>query len=101
MRGVVTRFLNLEVLSIHPFAYWALALVWLILLVAFVSSIRSQEIPATAKAIWIFLVLFVPIFGLAAYCIWCLIRADWSFLKPLFQTRSQSVKAIVGSDSKK
>lgn len=83
MLQVVIRFLTFDVISEHPAIYWGLAGVWLILLVAAVSSLRSLEISSGAKAAWMLLILLLPVFGLGIYAIRCLIMGDWSFLKPV------------------
>jgi len=83
MLQVVIRFLTLNVISEHPAVYWGLATVWLILLVAAVSSLRSLEISFGAKAAWMLLILFLPVFGLGIYALRCQIKGDWSFLKPV------------------
>jgi len=82
MLQVVIRFLTFDVLSEHPAVYWGLAGVWLMLLTAAVSSLRSLDISFGAKAAWVLLILFVPVLGLGVYALRCLIRGDWSFLKP-------------------
>lgn len=84
MLQVVIRFLTFDVVSEHPAVYWGLAAVWLILLAAAVSSIRSLEISFGAKVGWGLLILLVPVFGLGIYGLRCLILGDWSFLKPFF-----------------
>lgn len=83
MLQVILRFLTFNVVSEHPAVYWGLLVVWLMLLTAAISSIRSLEISTGAKVFWIALILAVPIFGLGIYALRCLLSADWSFLKPL------------------
>ena len=95
MRGVITRFLNLQVMNFHPAVYWGLLIIWVILLVAAFSSLREIEMSLGAKIAWFLVILFVPIIGLALYAVRCLIRSDWTFLKPLLQSRSQAVKAVI------
>ncbi len=84
MLQVVIRFLTFDVVSTHPAVYWGLAGVWLILIVAAISSLRSLEIPTGAKVAWFLLILCVPLFGLGIYALRCLLKGDWSFLKPFF-----------------
>lgn len=95
MRAVIINFLSLNVLNTHPAVYWALAAVWISLCVSAFHSLRSQETSAGSRAVWMGVILFLPILGLAAYSVFCLIKADWGFLKPLFQSRSEAVRAVV------
>lgn len=83
MLQIVFRFLTFNVVSEHWAVYWGLLAVWIILLVAAFSSIRSLEISLGAKIGWILVTLFIPIAGLGIYALRCLISADWSFLKPI------------------
>ncbi len=83
MLQVVTRFLTLNVITEHPVVYWGLSVVWLILLIAAFSSLRSLEIPLGGKFVWFFVIFFLPPLGLGFYALRCLIKGDWSFLKPL------------------
>jgi hypothetical protein len=84
MLQVAIRFLTFDVISEHPVVYWGLAVVWLILLLAAVSSLRSLEISFGAKTAWMLLILLVPLVGLGIYALRCLFLGDWSFLKPFF-----------------
>lgn len=84
MLQVLIRFLTFNVISEHPAVYWGLALVWVVLLFAALSSVRSLSIPAGAKAGWFALILLLPLAGLGLYALRCLVRADWSFFKPFF-----------------
>lgn len=84
MSQIVLRFFTFEVISEHPAAYWGLAVVWLLLLIASLSSLRSLEISLVAKIVWFLLIFFVPLAGLFVYALRCFVKGDWSFLKPLF-----------------
>lgn len=87
MRDIVTRFLQLEIINLHPMVYWGLALVWLLLLVSALMSVRSLAISTGAKLAWSLVLIAVPVLGLAAYAVRCLLRGNWQALKPLFQSR--------------
>ena len=84
MLQVIIRFFTFEVISEHPGVYWGLSGVWLLLLAAAVSSLRSLEISFGAKVAWMLLILLVPVVGLGIYAFRCLVLGDWSFLKPFF-----------------
>lgn len=83
MLTVILRFLTFNVVSEHWAVYWGLLAVWIILLIAAFSSVRSLEISGIAKALWILFILLVPLFGLVIYALRCLVKGDWAFLKPL------------------
>jgi len=83
MSEVIIRFLTLEAITVHPMVYAGLGAVWLIVLVATFLSIFSQPISGGWKVLWLVVVLILPILGVACYALRCLVRGDWSFLKPL------------------
>lgn len=83
MLPVVVRFLTLNVVSEHPAVYWGLLAVWLLLLVASISSVRSLEISISAKVTWLLIIVLIPIFGLGVYALRCFVKGNWSFLKPV------------------
>lgn len=83
MRGVFIRFLKQDILSEHPMVYWGVVVIWLLLLIAALASLRTQSFGIGVKIVWILFLLGVPVIGLACYCLFCLIRGDWSLIKPL------------------
>jgi hypothetical protein len=87
MRAIVTHFLRLEILNLHPMVYWGMAGVWVLLLFSAFASVRSLSISTGAKIAWSLVILVLPIFGLSAYAIRCLFRSNWHALKPWFQSR--------------
>ena len=98
MVEVVVRFLNRDVMNFHPAIPWGIVGVWILLLVSFVSSIRSQEkMTLGAKWTWFLLVFLLPILGLFLYSVRCLFKGDWSFLKPLMQSKSQAVRSVTNT----
>lgn len=80
MRDTITNFLKMDVQTSIGLVYWGLALVWLIVLIAGISSIVTRPIGVAAKVVWILLVTGVPLVGMTFYCIYSLFRADYSFL---------------------
>jgi len=93
MLQVLIRFLTFNVMSEHPAVYWGLAAVWLILLLASVSSLRSQPLSMGAKLAWFALILFLPLIGLGIYALRCLFTAEWSFFKP-FLAPQKTLKKV-------
>lgn len=84
MLQIVIRFLTFEVINVHPAVYWGLLSIWVMLLIAAASSLRGLEISSRAKTGWILLILLIPVFGMGIYTLRCLVKNDWSFLKPFF-----------------
>lgn len=89
MLRVLIKFLTLQVENVHPFSYLGVAVVWILLLVSSISSLRSIEVSKPEKIAWFALILFLPILGLALYCLRCLSLADWSFLSPILSKPKQ------------
>lgn len=87
MRNIIINFLSLEVRSIHPAVYWGLAIIWVLVLVSALISVRSLPASGLVKVVWFILILAVPILGLGIYALYCLFSANWEMLKPLFQNR--------------
>ena len=93
MLQVLIRFFTFNVMSEHPAVYWGLAAVWLILLLASVSSLRSQPLSKGAKLAWFALILFLPLIGLGIYALRCLLKAEWTFMKP-FLAPQKTLKQV-------
>lgn len=93
MRDLIFRFLQLEVINYHPIIPWGILIVYGFVLVSALSSLRSLLISRRSFWGWGILIVCVPFLGVAAYSIRCLFRSDWSFLKPLTQSRSEAVRA--------
>lgn len=83
MSDVLTRFFALEALNVIPEVYVALAGIWLWILIVNFFSIASQEIPSWAKLFWLLVVTALPVVGVFLYCLYCLSRADYSYLHQL------------------
>jgi hypothetical protein len=97
MRGIIIRFFTMDILNDHPAVYWGLALIWVILLVAAISSLRSLHVSGKVKAFWLAIILLIPIVGMALYSIRCLIKADWSGLKPFLLPQNRGVRSFLSS----
>jgi hypothetical protein len=87
MRSIVTNFIQFNIQSMHDAVYWGVAAVWVMLLVSAFMSLRSLSIPFWAKFLWLIIIVTLPIIGLAIYTLFCLIKADWNFITPIFQSR--------------
>lgn len=99
MQEIVTRMLALDAQAYHPLFPVIIGSVWLILLIATFSSLKSLKISIMAKIIWFTIVLALPIVGLALYCLWCILRSDWSFLKPMVAAKNTISKGTATKQS--
>lgn len=97
MRDAIMRFLAINPLNDHPMIYWGMIVVWLVLVLTCFFSIRSLRIGLGARWAWFSLVLCVPVLGMFIYLVWCLIKADYSFLKFILGPPSRAKQALAGS----
>ena len=79
MRTVIQRFLSFQAENVAPEIYWALGLVYFLLLaVSLASVVRSGF---RGKLAWALLISFIPFLGMYTYALYALARADYAFLK--------------------
>lgn len=90
MRSIVIHFLQFEVLNMHPMIYWVMALIYFMVLVSALLSLRSLAMPLGTKLSWFLVILVIPILGLAIYALRCLFKGNWSAFRFLFQSRKLS-----------
>ena len=83
MREILIRFLSFEALNLIPEIYFALAAIWILIVATTLASIFSQQIHLTAKLFWVAMVVALPIGGAFFYTIFCLFRADYSYLQQM------------------
>jgi apolipoprotein N-acyltransferase len=81
MKEIFFRFITIHPMNDHPILGWALGVIWLVMVANCVASIRQQPIEIRSRLMWMLIVALVPIFGMAAYLGYCLLKADYSFLK--------------------
>ncbi|MBL9177768.1 MAG: PLDc_N domain-containing protein [Verrucomicrobiaceae bacterium] len=81
MRDTLFRFFTIHPLNDHEIISWAMGLVWLALVLNCLASLKHRDISSRARLIWVAIVVVVPILGMAAYLLFCLVTADYSFLK--------------------
>lgn len=81
MRGVITRFFKFDALNAIPEVYTYALVIYVALIIITWFSIRSMELHWLSKFAWFVVVTFVPIIGPAVYCVYCLFKADYSYLK--------------------
>ncbi|MGV3659653.1 MAG: PLD nuclease N-terminal domain-containing protein [Prosthecobacter sp.] len=81
MRDTILRFFLIQPLNSHPMVLWGLAAVWLVLIFNCVHSLRQQAMSLPARWAWLLVIILVPIAGMAAYLVYCLTKADYSFMK--------------------
>lgn len=81
LRATIIRFLSFDAHNVTPQVYVAMAVIYLALLVVTLLSIRKHGFSAKGRATWMLVVVLVPIFGIAAYCVSCLMKADITFMQ--------------------
>ena len=81
MKEIFFRFITIHPLNDHPILGWALGFIWLVMVGNCVASIRQQPMEIRTRLIWMLVVTFVPIFGVLAYLGYCLLKADYGFIK--------------------
>ncbi len=94
MLQVLTNLLTLKALSTPVEVYAGLALVWLLMLAAGLASVAGRSWPLMLKLFWFAVLIFLPVAGMALYCLCCLCLADYSFLRVLGLGRSHTRRLI-------
>jgi len=83
MRDVITRFFTLEALNVTPEVYVGLLGLWVLVTLIGLASALSQPIHPAGRLFWALVIIALPLLGLAVYCLFCLTRADYTFVKRL------------------
>lgn len=78
MRTVITRFFTFNAENSAPEVYGVLATVYLILFGLALSSLVKSD--CRNKLAWFLFLTLIPVLGMYAYSLWCLAKADYSFL---------------------
>lgn len=99
MKEIFFRFVTIHPMNDHPILGWALGIIWLVMVANCVASIRQQPIEIRLRLVWTLIIVLVPIFGMAAYLGYCLLKADYSFLKFILGPPKHS-QAASGSNLK-
>jgi phospholipase D-like protein len=81
MKDTLFKFVTIQPLNHHPIIPWVLAFIWLVLVLNCFISIRQQPFSVQARAGWLLAILLIPIVGMTAYLFYCLLYADYAFLK--------------------
>lgn len=83
------NWLRLDAQNFIVEVWWCALILWIALLAISITDVASAPLSRGAKAAWIFTILLVPAVGLAAYCVFCLMRADYYMLEFLFRRRKR------------
>lgn len=81
MRDILIQFVTIHPLNHHPLIPWVLVGIWLVMLGNCFASLRQQPIEPARRFVWLMIILLIPILGMLAYLIYCLFKADYSFMK--------------------
>lgn len=91
LQAILKRFLTFDARNVSTEIYLVLIGAYLGMLVFTISSIHGRFSSPAAARTWMIAVVFLPIVGMAAYCISCLRAADYSFLKSLGILRKSKI----------
>ncbi len=81
MRDTLIQFITIQPLNYHPIIPWVLVFIWLALVLNCFASLRQQSLTLKARLGWLLVIVFIPVLGMTAYLLYCLVNADYAFLK--------------------
>lgn len=97
--SLLKNFLFLRLVTITDGQLWILAVIWAGFVVLGLWSIFSAPRPLAAKIFWSLIIICLPIVGLLAYVLACLLTSEWELLQQMgFFSRSR--KTIIESIQK-
>ena len=85
-----TNWLRLDAQNLIAEVWWAVLLLWVALVIFGIMSVASQNMEGGSKAIWIGVIIALPLVGLFAYCVFCLTRVDYYMLDFLFRRKKNT-----------
>jgi len=102
VRELFFRWLKLDVQNLIPEVWWAVGIIWALLLAFALASIWGQSFGSAARIFWTLLVTLIPVAGLLLYCIFCLLKVDYHFLERFvfFQRRQPMITASKFTEAK-
>jgi len=81
MKDTLIQFITIQPLNQHPIIPWVLVFIWLALVLNCFASLRQQPMTMQARLGWLLAIICIPILGMIAYLFYCLVYADYAFLK--------------------
>lgn len=90
MLHTLFNWLKFDVQNLIVEVWWCVAALWGALVLISLIDVAVSNLRRGEKALWMVLILLLPLGGLAAYCIACLFRADYYMIDFLFKKRSSS-----------
>jgi len=92
MIRTLINWLTLDAQNFIAEVWWILLALWIALVIVGISDVATHTLTRGGKFAWIVTILIVPIAGLFAYCILCLVRADYHMLEFLIRRRKSPRK---------
>ena len=92
MLQTVVNWLTFDIQNLIVEVWWCVAALWLALLLIAVFDVVASSLRIWEKTIWLVLIVLLPFAGLAAYCIACLLRAEYYMIDFLFKKRPAQEK---------
>ena len=90
MIRTISNWLRLDAQNLIAEVWWAMLIIWVALLLIALVDIATHTFSLTSKLGWICAVIFLPLVGLFAYCLYSLARADYHMLEFLFRKRKST-----------
>ena len=87
IRTILTNFIRFNAQNVNKEVLLVLCTVYGVLLVLTLISIFSRNKGGAFKAGWCFLTVFVPVGGIALYCLSCILSVDKTLLERLKRPR--------------
>lgn len=94
MLYVISKLILFSPENVSEEVYWALAGIYMLLWFVTIFSVLSKRKTVPARLAWFMLITFLPVLGIAAHCITCLIGADYQFLKQFGVGSSKSTASF-------
>lgn len=82
-----TNWLRLDAQNFIAEVWYAALLLWLALVALGILSVGTHNLTRGMKIAWTAVIVLLPLFGLFAYCVFCLTRVDYHMLEFLFHKR--------------
>jgi len=97
---VFWNFLFLRIVTVAESHLWVLAVSWLVLVLLGMWSLFSRPMGAAQRLIFATIIIFLPVIGLTAYVLSCLISSEWEMLRQMgffSKSKAQVAKSIQDS----
>lgn len=81
MRTIFENFCRLNALNVEPAILFAMGAIYVILLITTIGGIYTKNKWTKHRLLWMVIVIVFPFAGIAVYCLFSLLYADYSAMK--------------------